>query len=403
MSEDDSRQQRRTRRDYLAYGGTVVSGGLFAGCTGQSDSGSTTESTGTDAPISSETETATSAGRTPTARPNASYTVSIEPAGAVTFESVPETWVAENAGWADMGVALGLDKPSAVVLTGEYRTWHYEDIPGLSTSKEDMVSLWQDGISKELILEIDAGVHFIDPNYMTNLIPNWERSDVDEMVERVAPFCGNTSFSTYPWHEDYPYYSLYEATEKVAQVFQRMDRYEALVDLHDRFIGRVQERLPPDDERPAIALLSPASTEPQKFYPYRLGDTTAYKHWHDLGVSDALEGSDIRSFTSDRGTIDYEPLLEIDPAVMLFYTDRRWTRSGFREQFLTFLQEHSTASQLTAVQNGEVYPAGGMYQGPIIHLSKTERAAKQLFHDEFDDDERLYDRQRIADIRSGNI
>ncbi|WP_431195441.1 ABC transporter substrate-binding protein [Haloarcula argentinensis] len=329
--------------------------------------------------------------------------MSIEPAGKVTFESVPETWVAENASWGDMGVALGLEKPSAVVLTGEYRTWAYEDIPGLSTSKEDMVSLWQDGISKETLLEIDSGVHFIDPNYMSNLIPNWERADVTEMADRISPFCGNTSFSTYPWHEDYPYYSLYEATEKVAQVFQRMDRFEALQTLHDETISGIQERLPPESERPAIGLLSPASTEPEKYYPYRLDDTTAYKHWHDLGVSDAFEASDIQSFTSDRGTIDYETLLEVDPEIMLFYTDKYWTRSEFRETYLTFLQGHSVASQLSAVQNGEVYPAGGMYQGPIINLAKTERAAKQLFSDIFDQDEQLFSRQRVANIRNGDI
>nr|WP_240940297.1 ABC transporter substrate-binding protein [Haloarcula argentinensis] len=367
---------------------------MLAGCTDGDGSQSNTNESG-----SIQTTTRTS----DTTTADSSYSVSIEPAGKVTFESVPETWVAENASWGDMGVALGLEKPSAVVLTGEYRTWAYEDIPGLSTSKEDMVSLWQDGISKETLLEIDSGVHFIDPNYMSNLIPNWERADVTEMADRISPFCGNTSFSTYPWHEDYPYYSLYEATEKVAQVFQRMDRFEALQTLHDETISGIQERLPPESERPAIGLLSPASTEPEKYYPYRLDDTTAYKHWHDLGVSDAFEASDIQSFTSDRGTIDYETLLEVDPEIMLFYTDKYWTRSEFRETYLTFLQGHSVASQLSAVQNGEVYPAGGMYQGPIINLAKTERAAKQLFSDIFDQDEQLFSRQRVANIRNGDI
>jgi iron complex transport system substrate-binding protein len=394
MADESSEHKAPTRRDYIKYGGAVVGGGLLAGCTGDSDGGSGTASS-TETPTKTATETTTTE--------DSSYSVTIEPVGEVSFDAVPKTWVAENASWADMGVALGMDKPSAVVLTGEYRTWHYEDIPGLSTSKEDMVSLWQDGISKELLFEIDAGVHFIDPNYMINLIPNWERSDVDEMSERVAPFCGNTSFSTYSWHESYPYYSLYEATEKVAEVFQRTDRFEALRTLHDETITEIQDRLPSKSERPAIGLLSPASTEPEKFYPYRLGDTTAYKHWHDLGVSDAFEGSNIKSFTSDRGSIDYEPLLEIDPEILMFYTDKQWTHSDFRETYLAFLQDHDTASQLTAVQNGDVYPAGGMYQGPIINLSKTERAAKQLFPDEFARDERLYDRQRIADIRSGDI
>jgi len=329
--------------------------------------------------------------------------VTISPAGEVTFESVPETWVAENASWADMGVALGADKPSAVVLTGEYRTWHYDDIPGLSPSKDGITSLWQDGITKERFYDIDAGVHFIDPNYMTNLIPDWNQADVDDISENVAPLCGNTSFSTYPWHDSYPYFSLYEAMEKVAQVFQRTARFDALQTLHDETITGIQDRLPPKNDRPEIALLSPGSTEPEQFYPYRLGDRTAYKHWRDLGVSDALAGSDIQSFTSDRGAIDYEPLLDIDPEVLMFYTDEHRTASDFRDTYLAFMREHSTASRLTAVQNGDVYPAGGMYQGPIINLSKTERAATQLFPDEFDRNEELFDRQRVGDIVNGDL
>ncbi|WP_435124793.1 ABC transporter substrate-binding protein [Halobaculum sp. D14] len=403
MSEPDDSNEGVARREYLKYGAALVAGGGLAGCLGQSGSGTAPAGStpGTATGAESATTTTGEAGETTAA--DTPYSVTIEPAGEVTFQSVPETWVAENASWADMGVALGLDKPSAVVLTSEYRTWHYADVPGLSASKDDMVSLWQDGIAKELFLEIDAGVHFIDPNYMVNLIPKWERADVEEMSDRVGPFCGNTSFSTYPWHENYPYFSLYEATEKVARVFRRMDRYRALVELHSQFLERIQQRLPPESERPAIALLSPGSTEPEQFYPYRLGETTAYKHWHDLGVADALDGTDIRSFTSNRGTIDYEALLEVDPEVLMFYTDKHWSRTEFRGQYLEFLRNHDTARELTAVQNGEVYPAGGMYQGPIINLSKTERAAKQLFSEEFGRDERLFDRQRIADIRNGDI
>ncbi|MFC7072981.1 ABC transporter substrate-binding protein [Halovenus rubra] len=398
MQDDSSDFEGPTRRDYIKYGGALVGSGLLAGCIDGDDFQSTTTETDSTPTTTRTTDTST---ETPTE--DGSYSVSTVPVGEVSFESVPETWVAENASWGDMGVALGLEKPSAVVLTGEYRTWAYEDIPSLSTDKEDMTSLWQDGISKETFLDIDAGVHFIDPNYMINLIPNWKRADVTEMADRVSPFCGNTNFSTYPWHEDYPYYSLYEATEKVAQVFQRMDRFEALQRLHNETISGIQERLPPESDRPDIALLSPASAEPKKYYPYRLGDTTAYKHWHDLGVSDAFEDSNIQSFTSDRGTIDYETLVEIDPEIMMFYTDKYWTRSEFRETYLSFLQGHNVANQLSAVKNGEVYRAGGMYQGPIINLAKTERAAKQLFSDIFDQDERLYSRQRIADIRNGDI
>ncbi|UPW02240.1 ABC transporter substrate-binding protein [Halorussus gelatinilyticus] len=386
---DDSSNDA-TRRRFLK-GGTAVGATVLAGCTGGgSGNATTTGETTTETTEETTDETTTQ---------NSSYSVSIDPVGKVTFDAVPQAWVAENPSWADMGVALGMEPPLAVVLTSEYRTHHYDDVPGLSVDTDEMTSLWQDGISKELFYRLGADVHFIDPNYMTNLIPNWKQTDVDEIVSNVGPFCGNTSFSTYPWHSDYPYYDLYEAFEKVAQVFQRTDRYEAFSSLHDEVIGTITDRLP--DERPAVALLSPASTEPEKFYPYRLGDRTAYKHWNDLGVEDALAGSDISTFTSDRGTIDYEPLLEIDPEVLLFYTDQHRTPEAFRSTYLDFLRNHDTASTLTAVRNGDVYSAGSMYQGPIMNLSKTERAAKQLFPDEFDCDEKLYDRQRIADIRSG--
>ena len=101
--------------------------------------------------------------------------------------------------------------------------------------------------------------------------------------------------------------------------------------------------------------------------------------------------------------IDYEPLLEIDPETLLFYTDTHRTAEDFQSTYVSFMQEHSTAGQLTAVQEGRVFPTGSMYQGPISNFSKTERAAKQLFPQEFDEDEQLYDRQLLADIRAGTV
>jgi len=41
MSEDSGGHEAPTRRHYMKYGGTVVGGGLLAGCAGQSDHGST--------------------------------------------------------------------------------------------------------------------------------------------------------------------------------------------------------------------------------------------------------------------------------------------------------------------------------------------------------------------------
>ena len=79
---DDATPDARTRRAYLKHGGTVIGGGLLAGCTGDAESQST--------PASGTTETATPAGTTDAPTATAPYTVSMEPMGEVTFESAPE-------------------------------------------------------------------------------------------------------------------------------------------------------------------------------------------------------------------------------------------------------------------------------------------------------------------------
>jgi len=105
MSEgDNGTTEAPTRRDTIKYGGAVITGGLFAGCSGD-DGGSGAAATETVTPTGTATETAT---RTETGRPEeTSYEACIEPAGCLTFEAVPETYVVYNGGWADMAFALG--------------------------------------------------------------------------------------------------------------------------------------------------------------------------------------------------------------------------------------------------------------------------------------------------------
>ena len=102
---------------------------------------------------------------------------------------------------------------------------------------------------------------------------------------------------------------------------------------------------------------------------------------------------------SSRGTLDYETLLESDPEVLFLFGYEDKTAAEFRETFLTHMENHDVASDLTAVQNGDVYQAGSFYQGPITNLVSTERAAEQLYG--FDGE--LFDRQRVVDIINGDI
>lgn len=373
-----------TRREYVKYGSAVVTGGLLAGCTESGGSGSPSSAT--------ETENETNA--------PGSYSVTMKPVGTVEFEEVPERWFAYTGDYADMGVALGrADGLSAIGVRARFGSHLYEELPGVSVEKAELTELYQEGTGKELFYELDADVHVIDPNFMINRL-QWSESDVKEIAANVAPFFGNTGFTrVYDWH-DYRYYSLYEAFEKLAAVFQEQARYAAFEQYHDEVIADVRQRLP--EETPDVAVLYPAEVPPESFYPYLIGSGTQSKHWNDLRVGDALARHGITDAQVSGGTIDFESLLEIDPDAIAIRLQGEVTREYFEDEIVSHLRNHDVASELTAVGNDRVIYGGLTYQGPIIHLFQLERAAQGLYPEVFGE-EQLFDRKRIADIVNGEL
>ena len=402
MANDGQSGRESTRREYLQYGGAVVAGGLLAGCTGGGSETTTESETETTAAATTEaaTETATETETETTTEAAESYSVSIEPVGEVTFDSVPETWVANNGSWADMGVALGLDAPMGLWLPGRYHTQYYDEIPDVSVDKSSIRQLWGDsGVGKEQFYELNADVHVADPNFLLNR-GQWSEADIEEISTQVGPFFGNSIFSRgYAWHEDYRYYTLYEAFEKLAQVFQREDRFEAFEGVHEEFQSNLAPVVPAQGERPSAAVVWGGGDEPEEFYPYVIDEGTSFKHLNDLQINDALAATDVRDFYSNRGAVDFETLLEVDPEVLLVRGQEAKTREEFQNTVISFMENHEVASELTAVQNGDVYRAGALYQGPITNLVVTDRLARALY----DADERLFDAQRVADIVNGDL
>ena len=384
------------RREYIVATGVGLAGSV-AGCSGQSE----TESGG-DGATGATTESGTTAaeGATATTEPTDSgYSVSMEPVGEVTFESVPEVWVANNGSWADMGVALGLDAPEGVWLPSRYHTQYYDGIPGVSVDGGSIRELWGDsGVGKEQFYEMDADVHVMDPNFLQSR-GSWDRSDIDEIESRVAPFFGNSIFSTgYEWH-DYTYYTLYEAFEKLSQAFQRTDRFDAFRALHEEFQTSLEDLVPDSEsDRPEVAIVWAGSDEPTRFSPYLIEDGTSFKQWRDLRVRDAFADTEVRDFHADRSEVDFETLLDIDPEYLLLRGQETKTRAEFEDTVVRSLEADPTGSELTAVQNANVYRGGPLYQGPITNLVLTERAASQVY----DVDRDLFDRQRVADIVAGD-
>ncbi|WP_137290546.1 ABC transporter substrate-binding protein [Natronorubrum halophilum] len=403
-NEDTIRHEAPTRRETIKYGGAVVGGGLLAGCTSGSGTGDTTD------------------GSTDT-----SYEVYIEPAGNVRFDSVPETWVAEGGAWVDMGVALGVE--DGILSNGSYPAPQlFYDVLDISIDRDASVSFWKDGgYDKEIFYETDADVHFLDPNAIKYWDDSWDDDDIKEISEAVGPICGNNCRRRRDFRNDldYPLYTLYKAFEKVAQVFQKEDRYEALAEIHDEVLAEVQSRLPPEDERPEIGLINGGSRPTENlFYPMDLlADGYELKTYRDLGAISAFEDTD-----GGGSEADYEYMLEVDPDVLVIHwgignggtleqapeNGHRFDNELFRETWLEAMQDHPLGQQLTAVQEERILPGAWGEQGPIVNLFQIELTARQLYPEEFGEfdperypnvpeEEQLFDRQRVADIINGDL
>jgi iron complex transport system substrate-binding protein len=391
-NDDTTTTEAPTRRDVVKYGGTAAGAGLLAGCTDALPSG--------DGSDGDDSDTATTD----------PYEVRMAPMGEVTFESVPETWVPYGGDYADMGVALGqAEGMVGIGQAGEYYTGVYDELPGVSVDRDRIAAndLVEADMAKELFYELDADLHLIDTGMLRNWF-DWSDGDIEEVRSKVAPFLGNMIFRRSDGWHDYRYYTLYEAFETVATAFDERERFEAFAALHDEFVADIQARMPPASERPSVFLTYEGTDEPETFSPYRLNDRgTSKKQWNDLGVPDALAGTGIENLsTENRGELDYENLLEVDPDVLLVRGHERKSAAEFRDTVLAYMREHAVGSELTAVQNGRVYRGGYLRQGPIHNLFLTERAAKQLSPEEFGDvtsDEQLFDRQRVADIVNGEL
>ena len=369
------------RRRFLGLTGTALTAGL-AGCAG-GDSTPTAEGS-----ESTATGTATSAGTETEANTEGSYTVTMAPVGDVTLDTVPETFTVYESGYADMGVALGMgDDLLAVGNSARFYTDHYAELDGVSVTEEPTQLLGDSSaIDAELLLELDSDIHLIDPQWLLNNgFFKLEQSDLDLISQSAGPFVGNTIFRrTDGWH-DYQYYTLYEAFEKVAQVFRREDRYEAVKAVHDEALDTVSAKLPGPDQRPNALLTFAGGDEPDAFYPYRLsGQGTNKKQFRDLGITDALAGTGISGLsTTDRGQIDYETILDVDPDSILVRGHEDKTEAEFQDTVVAYMEDHSVASQLTAVENEQVFRGGPIYQGPLQHLFNLERFATNYFPEAF--------------------
>jgi ABC-type Fe3+-hydroxamate transport system substrate-binding protein len=423
MADDDAGDEAPTRRDYLAYGGAVIGGGLVAGCTGdgRSDPGATPEPTATEQPGGTETATPTdadtsTAAATETAAPeDAAYSVTMAPMGEVEFEGVPETAAIYDAVWADHLVALGQqDRIVSLGWPDRFFTGFYDELPGISFDTSGLPGMWSDGLPKELFYELDADVHHLDPCRWLSFDSGWDRGDFEEVGKNVGPFFANRFSRAHSQPPDgecrdaYRYHTLWELADRFSQVYRVENRGEQLRTVHDEMVAAIRGRLPPESERPTVALVV-YNAEEETFGTYEIdGPGFAKAHYRPLEPTGAFADSD-RTYAKNYSAVGLEEMLEVDPDVIIHHWD---IEPSDRFEALLALEDHPVGRELTAIRDERVYVGGTPMQGPIFNLFQIENAARQIYPEQFGefrgvgetpDEEKLFDRQRVADVLTGDV
>ena len=334
--------------------------------------------------------------------------------GEVTFDAVPETIFTRLTHLAGMAFALGRGNAVNAMHAPDYydALWNQftPRLKGVSLDWSGLYSSWEP--SKEKLYELDSDVHLADPASVFAL-ENWNKSDIKEVRENIAPWFGNQYSDTHatppkPYQNQYRYYSLWDMFEKVAAVFKERERYQALSTIHSNLLDTIESGLPAKDDRPTVAMLGASDLD--SIYVYKVsvpGILTA--HVRPMGVNEAF-GDDV----STNDTVDMETLLAADPEVILMPggmhpdTSMPDLRSGFNDD--------PVGADITAVKNDRLYAQGARYQGPVLNLFQLEMTAKQLYPDQFGEwptyetgpypeipaDERLFDYDRVAKVVTGN-
>ncbi|MEY7848865.1 ABC transporter substrate-binding protein [Natrarchaeobius sp. A-rgal3] len=394
------------RRRVLTSSATLVAAGV-AGCLGDDDSRGEDDSSETSETAETSSESGGNGAESGEIEP---YEVCIEPAGCHTFEEVPETFFTIPGAAEDMAMSLGIQADAhAYPERKPYK--FYDQLPGVEHDPDEIFQYGEGesarNYDKEIFYEVDPDVVLADPR-MLQFYSNWTAEDMAEIEQAVAPILGSYIRNDYEGED--PYYTLYELFERIAEIFQRQARYEAWVDLHDEFMGEIESNLP-DGEGPTVAVSwRGIHAESGDFFPAPIHrKRNDARSFHDLGMRDAFAESGLEP----EGTVGYETLLDLDPDYIAAFTLSSMTGEEWQSQVVEPLEDNPSGSHLSAVQNGNVVRSSGQFMGPITHLFSTEALAKQVYPDRFGEwpgdsvdipaDERLFDRQRVADIVNGNV
>ncbi|MBB5352585.1 ABC-type Fe3+-hydroxamate transport system substrate-binding protein [Haloferula luteola] len=325
--------------------------------------------------------------------PAEAYTVHLSPAGDVHFAKTPERVVTMDANYNDMLIAL--QEAGKIVATGYRDNFHntfYPQLggiqPGFSATTIPVLSSAGGGqFDKERLYALHADVHHIDPLQLASM-RGWSPADVEEIARNVGPFFANrySRENSHPGDSPYTYYSLWELSEKVAEVYRKPEVIHALQAIGDRMVANIQAQLPPLPDRPRVGLVFYSNG---KFVPYSLThEGFGQVQYRDLGAQDAFASISDRTYGASGGgpsgsPLDSEGLLALDPDILIM--PFALYPGNARENYSQLLQlaDDPLLGRLTAFETHRIYPGGTPLQGPLDYLFQLEMAAKQIYPEIF--------------------
>ncbi|ESP89576.1 ABC transporter substrate-binding protein [Candidatus Halobonum tyrrellensis] len=418
MPTDGEDDAGPTRREYVKYGGAVVGAGLFAGCSSDAGGSSTpTDAGATATPTETDTATGTTASTGTETADGGSYSVTMSPMGTVEFDGVPETVLAGGTNYMDAAAAVGHGDALESATHPTYAVPSLEYYYGALDVPTDWIDFTDaGGYNKETLYELDSDVHFVDPVYLST-VDGWGESDVREVEENVGPLFGNMYSRKHrqppeSYDGSYEYYTVWEMAETYAELFRETERFAQLHRVREDLVSHVESNLPPEGERPRAAMVYPRVSE-NSFYVHKLNQPGYFfAHTRPLGAVDVF--ADIETDEYGGKLVDYEAMLETDPDVIVM----NHGISGYYDvpEVKAAVADHSVGSELAAVENDRFYASGNPRQGPVMSLFQLEMTAKQFYPERFGEwpgyaadgypeipeEERLFDRERLAAVVAGD-
>ena len=384
-----------------------------------------------------------------------SYSVTMSPMGTVYFEHIPQRVLTGDSNYNEI---LAATRDAHKIIKTSYLHHRYDgfynQIPGFQSGMNwEALSRFASSpdslpFDKELLYELKSDIHHLDPIQIM-LWKGWTREDVEEISQNVGPFFANRGSRDYPLDrkkiapysvkkaqntadgsssaarlpdfDNYEVYTLWELSDKIAQVYKKQNVVAQIKAMADTMTKEIQSKLPPPEKQPKVGLLFYGMN---RFTPYKLHNggfgQAQYQAVWAQDAFDALDayGNSIFKANGKRpaasgnatpiGTaMDLEALAACNPDVIIFPMAIYPGYNQTEYQELLKLKSDPVAKHINAIKNNRIYPGGTFFQGPIYYLFQVEMAAKQIYPELFGayrndqnypPEEQLFSRQRLAKI-----